>query len=160
MAGRNGPYRKYTDTQKAIAKVYVEAATGETMDSKIRVAAKKTGIPRKTIWGWINKEEKGIDPEARAQLDEMEVVVKKTLEELLDNEIQRILEAMESTRDSATYIELGRVLAHILPERNNLNGTPTQSIKHQIEFVRSGISSLPQHLTPIAIEGNRAEEEI
>lgn len=160
VQNRPRKYRVYTDKFKATVLLMLEAAGGVGHHSAMAQVSKKYGVPYRTLQGWANNGVKQIDLQAKTEIDELMDDTRKELVELFDTEVRSIFGSLEGKREEATYKELAWAAAVFLDKLQLLNNKPTQNVQQAISFIRSGVSTLPEHLTPIAIEGPIREEEV
>ncbi len=77
------------------------------------------------------------------------IVVEKKIDLInaIRSEIADILGVMPEVRDSATYRELGTTLGILIDKVLLLQGEPTQRSEQHVTVRRSGLTTIPEHLT-------------
>ena len=145
--------RRYDDKFRSNAIVLLEAAGYPERDGALSQVAKHLKMPTNTLHGWANAIH---NPPPDDVVDEQ----RKELKELLEDELSNALAAMGNVRGDATYRDLGVVVGILTDKMQLISGNATQNVKQAITFERTGISTIPQHLTPSAIESADGEEEV
>jgi transposase-like protein len=131
--------RRYDDKFRAGAVAMLEGAGYPQRDGALTDVSKHLGIPDSTLHQWATKvaNPPPEDVLAEARLD---------LSEAIRTEIQSLLKEMTRARDSASYKDLGIVFGVLVDKLQLLNNEPTENINAQIAFVRTGLSTIPEHL--------------
>lgn len=160
VQNRPRKYRVYTDKFKATVLLMLEAAGGPHHHNAMAQVARKYGVPYRTLQGWVNNGVKQIDIQAKTEIDELIADTRQELVELFDTEVRSILNTLGDRRDEASYKDLAWAAAVFVDKLQLLNNRPTQNVQQAISFIRTGVSTLPEHLTPVAIEGPVGEEEV
>jgi hypothetical protein len=156
---RGGHYKKYTDKQKEGAIWFAVAAGYPDTVGAINRASKELKMPQRTLYRWVTEGVHSSDPEAAASMAEIREETRKELVELIDNSIRQALANMSNAdvQDGATYRDFAWAAAVLIDKLQVLNGQPSQHIQQAITFERKGITTLPEHLTSITVEGAGGE---
>jgi transposase-like protein len=156
---RGGHYKKYSDKQKAAAILMVEAAGYPDTLGAIDRVSKEQKIPQRTLYRWVTQGVHSSDPEAAASMAETMEETRQELVELIENTVRKALKSMAEAdvRDGATYRDFAWAAAVLIDKLQVLNGQPSQHIQQAITFERKGITTLPEHLTSITVEGAGGE---
>jgi hypothetical protein len=158
--GQRGVYhRKYSDKQKAGAILLVQAAGYPDTVGAINRVSKEQKIPQRSLYRWVTQGVHSSDPEAAASMAETMEETRQELVELIENTVRKALKSMAEAdvRDGATYRDFAWAAAVLIDKLQVLNGQPSQHIQQAITFERKGITTLPEHLTSITVEGAGGE---
>lgn len=158
--GPRQPYKKYSDADKAAFVVMLEAAGYPHVPGALAKVEKETGVGDSTLAGWFRQGIHYGNENTTAQVEVLVESTRKDMKELLEEKIRRAMRQMDIKEEDASYKDLSLTAAIFIDKLQLLNDKPTQNIQQGISFVRQGISTLPEHLAPLAIESTQREEEI
>lgn len=144
---------RYDDKFRASAIVMLQAAGWPERDGALSQVARHLDVPLTTLHRWASGES---NPPPSELVNEKRL----ELDELLDREIEAALGAMKVARADASYRDLGTVFGILVDKKQLLNDRPTQNVNAQINFVRTGVSTLPEHLTPGPAPSITGEAEV
>lgn len=148
-----GVYRTYTDRQRATGVQLVKASVRPSMDAKLYEVSQQLGMPLNTLRSWVENEYRPVD-------EEIEQEVKESLKDRFGKEMDAIFIELERKRKDATYHSLMIGLGIAFDKTQLLNDEPTENVKNEITFNRTGLSSLPEHLAPKSIGDSGESQEI
>jgi hypothetical protein len=117
----------------------LEGAGYPQRDGALTDVSNHLSVAPSTLHGWFNKKS---NPPPEEELEEARL----DLSEAIRTEISALLKEMTRARDSASYKDLGIVFGVLVDKLQLLNNEPTENINAQIAFVRTGLSTIPEHL--------------
>lgn len=144
---------RYTDKFREAAIALVENYPAGSLHQRVQIVARQVKMPSKTLRRWMDGLNKEVEPEVKAQ-------VLGDIRDLFEQEMHDILQEMKSARKDASYRDLAIGLGIVFDKLQLLNGKSTANIQQQVAFIRTGLSSIPEHLTPRAIEDNSGDEPL
>lgn len=145
-------YKRYTDKQRADSVVFLESLGYPYRLGALEEAAKHLKISRTTLQSWFNN--------IHNPPEELRAESRVELHEAINAELDKIFLQMGAVRDTASYKDLAWAAAVFVDKLQLISGQPTENVKQNISFERTGISTLPQHLTSGATNGTGGEEAI
>ncbi len=144
---------RYDDEFRSRAVAVLQGAGWPDRWGALTQVSEQLNVPWMTLKGWATGEH---NPPPAALVESKRI----ELSEAIKNEVDLILQEMNKARETATYRDLGVVFGILVDKLQLLNNEPTQNINQQIAFVRSGISTLPEHLASRTIDGVATSAEI
>lgn len=136
-------YKKYTDKEKAAAVIQLEAAGYEENQRRaLRIVSSRNGISKSSLRSWYNAAHNtGKKPSHSGVVSEVYTEEKKSLRELMEEELRQAIKAMPAQRDDADYRTLGTVAGILADKLLRLEGKPAWKVEI-IQLVRDGKTTI------------------
>jgi len=119
----------------------LEAQGYPDKDGALTAVANHLKVPLSTLRGWFTATRNPPPAEVRNEK-------KGDLVALIESEIYHALGEMGKKRIDAEYRELATAFGIMVDKLQLLTGEPTQRNDTRFIFERSGLSTIPEHLTP------------
>lgn len=144
---------RYDDKFRASAVVMLQAAGWPEREGALSQVAKHLDVPAMTLGRWAKGES---NPPPNEIVDEKRV----ELSDLLEKALRAALGSLSYKLEEASYRDTATAIGIFTDKLQLLNDKPTQNVNAQIAFVRSGVSTLPEHLAPGPAPSIAGEAEV
>jgi transposase-like protein len=152
--------RQYTDNYKVTAVTLLRANDFPNKWGALKATAKQLGINEATLRGWARRGVRYGNPDTAAEVEVLMEEKRLEIKDLIEQALRDAIDALPGKIDDAPYKDVSFTVAVLTDKYLILNDKPTQNIQQGISFSRSGISTLPEQLAPLAIESTEREETL